>query len=96
LAGDEPIKQVADCGEPLLDARRRELACPGLDPGGDVHRLDGADRRHAGGRAPGEEFIGSSSIGPARVWVADVGREEFEEAHRGPLAGGSDKHRECW
>ena len=26
----------------------------GLDPGGDVHRLDGADRRHAGARAPGQ------------------------------------------
>jgi len=30
-------------------------------------------------------------IGAARVRVADVGREEFEEAHRGALAGGSDE-----
>jgi hypothetical protein len=36
-----------DHTEPLLDARRRELARRGLDPGGDVHRLHGADRRHA-------------------------------------------------
>ena len=30
-------------------------------------------------------------IGAARVRVADVGREEFEEAHRGALAGRSDE-----
>ena len=66
----------------------------GLDPGGDVHRLDGADRRHAGARAPGQEFIGGAGIGPARVRVADVGREEFEEAHAGALAGGGDQRRD--
>ena len=42
LAGDQPVEQVADRGEPLLDARRGELARAGLDPGGDVHRLHGA------------------------------------------------------
>ena len=93
LAGDEPIEQMADRGEPLLDARRGELARAGLDPGGDVHRLDGGDRRHAGARAPGQEFLGGAGIGPARVRVADVGREEFEEAHRGALAGGGDERR---
>jgi hypothetical protein len=30
-------------------------------------------------------------IGAARVRVADVGREEFEKAHRGALAGRSDE-----
>jgi hypothetical protein len=43
LAGDEPVEQVTDRGEPLLDARRRELARPGFDPGGDVHWLHSAD-----------------------------------------------------
>jgi hypothetical protein len=52
LASDQPIEQMTDRGEPLLDARRRELARVGLDPGGDVHRLHGADGRHAGARAP--------------------------------------------
>jgi hypothetical protein len=84
---------MTDRSEPLLDARRGELARAGLDPGGDVHRLDGADRRHAGGRAPGQEFIGGAGIGPARVRVADVGGEEFEEAHRGALAGSGDERR---
>ena len=49
-------------------------AC-GLDPGGDVHRLDGADRRHAAARAPGlKELIRGAGISPARVRVANVGR----------------------
>jgi hypothetical protein len=94
LAGDEPVEQVADRGEPLLDARRGELARAGLDPGRNVHRLHSADRRHAGGRAPGQELIGGAGIGPPRVRVANVGREEFEEAHAGALAGGGDKLRQ--
>ena len=85
---------MTDRGEPLLYARRCQLARAGLDPGGDVHRLHGGDRRHAGGRAPGQEFIGSAGIGAARVRVADVGGEEFEEAHAGALAGGGDERRE--
>jgi hypothetical protein len=51
----------------------------------------GADRRHAHTRAPGQKFIGSAGVRPARVRVADVGREEFEEAHAGALAGGGDE-----
>jgi hypothetical protein len=81
LAGDEPVEQMADCGEPLLDARCGQLARPGLDPCGDVHRLHGGDRWHASVGAPGQVFIGSAGIGPARVWVVDIGGEEFEEAH---------------
>jgi len=50
LVGDEPVEQVTDRGEPLLDPRRRELPCAGLEPGDDVHRLDGSERWHAGGR----------------------------------------------
>src|SRR5438045_377489 len=85
LAGYQPVEQMTDRSEPWLDARRGELARASLDPGGDVHRLDGADRRHAGVGAPSEEFIGSAGIGATRVRVADVGREEFEEAHAGAL-----------
>ena len=43
----------------------------------DVHRLDGGDRGYAGARAPGQKFLRCSVGGPARVRVADVGREEF-------------------
>jgi hypothetical protein len=31
LAGDKPVEKMADRGEPLLDARRGELPCAGLD-----------------------------------------------------------------
>ena len=51
------------------------------------------DRRHAGARAPGQKFLRGAGIGPARVRVADVGGEEFEEAHAGALAGGGDERR---
>ena len=94
LAGDEPVEQMADRGKPLLDARRRELARANLDPGRDVHRLHGADRRHAGARTPGQKFIGGAGVGPARVRVADVGGEEFEEPHAGALAGGGHERGE--
>jgi hypothetical protein len=50
----------------------------------------------ADARVPGQEFIRGAGIGPARVRVADVGREEFEEAHRGALAGCHDKCRQRW
>jgi hypothetical protein len=35
LAGHQPIEQMTDRCEPLLDARRREVARADLDPGGD-------------------------------------------------------------
>ena len=41
------------------------------------------------------EFLGGAGIGPARVRVANVRREEFEEAHAGTLAGGGDELRQC-
>ena len=58
LAGDKPIKQVTDRGQALLDARRCERARAGFDPGGDVHRLQRADRSHAGARLPGQRVCG--------------------------------------
>jgi hypothetical protein len=38
--------------------------------------------------APGHEFRHGAAVGPARVRVADVGGEAFQELERGPLAGG--------
>ena len=61
-----------------------------------MHRLNGADRRHPCARAPGQEFIGGAGIGAARVRVADIGGEEFEEAHAGALAGGGDELGHAW
>ena len=90
LAGDEPVKQVADRGEPLLDARRCELARASLDPRRDVHRA-AQPRSTARPRSRTKKFFGGTDIGPARVRVADVGREEFKETHAGALAGGVDE-----
>src|SRR5262249_33106890 len=76
------------------DARRGKLARPGLDPGCAVHRLHAGDRWHAGIVAPGQKFLRRPRIGAARVRIADVGREEFEKAHRRALAGGGDEGRQ--
>lgn len=88
LAVDQPIEQVPQSGEALLDRGRRQLARRRLDPGRHVHRLDIGDRLHAGARAPAQEFLRRAVVGPPGVRVADVGGKEFEEADRGALAGG--------
>ncbi len=71
---------MADRGEALLDGRRGSLAAELLDIGGDVQRLHVGDRRDAGALAPGQELPRRLGVGAARVPVADVGGEEFEEA----------------
>jgi hypothetical protein len=51
------------------------------------------DRRHAGVRAPGQKLCDGAAVGAPRVWVADIGGEEFEEAQLRALAGGGDEGR---
>ena len=87
LAVHKPIEEMTDRSEPLLDARRRELARRRFDPCCHVHRLHVCDRPYAGRRAPRQKFLGRSVISPPCVRVADGGGEEFEEAHRRALAG---------
>jgi hypothetical protein len=55
-----------------------ELTRARLNPGGEVQRLDGSDRPRR--CAQGQKFTRGAGVGPALVQVADVGREEFEEA----------------
>jgi hypothetical protein len=43
MAVDEPIEQMPQGREPLLDARCRELSRRRLNPGSDVHWLEGSD-----------------------------------------------------
>jgi hypothetical protein len=57
-------------------------------------RISPTIRRHAGGAAPRQEFLLRLVISPTRVQVADIGREEFEKAHRGAIAGGGNKRGE--
>ena len=81
LADDQPVEQHADGGQVLLDGRLLKVLAERLDLGGDVHRLDVGDR----GRpvAPVEEFAWRRGHRLARVGVADVGGEEFDEAPAG-------------
>ena len=70
-------------------AQRREAQLGGrcgvvarllLDPGPDMKRLHGRDRRHQVVVTPCEEVRHGAAVGPARVRIADGRREEFEKA----------------
>jgi hypothetical protein len=54
----------------------------GFDIRSNVHRLDVLKIMKTVFRAPGGKPVGCGSIGPARVWIADLGREEFKGAFR--------------
>ena len=82
---------MPDRGEALLDGRRGSLAAKLLDIGRDMQRLHVGDRRDAGALAPGQKLPRRLRVGAARVLVADVGGEEFEEADFGARAGGVDQ-----
>jgi hypothetical protein len=93
LAGDEPIEQTTDRGSRCLTlgaASSRVAAsihvatCTGW-----TAAIDGTPTL-----ATAEKFIGGAGIGAARVRVADVGGEEFEEAYAGVLAAGGNECRE--
>jgi hypothetical protein len=79
--------------KPLFDTRRGQLACRRLDPRRNVHRFDAGDRGQANTTAPSQKFLCCPVVGPAHVRVADICREEFEEAPAGALAGGGNQRR---
>jgi hypothetical protein len=58
-----------------------------------VNAPDVRELRHALRCEPIEELDGRVRMGAARVRVADIGGEEFEEAVRSTGAGGGDKSR---
>ena len=80
LARHQPVEQVTDRGEALFDGRRGSLTAELLDVGRDMQRPHVDDRGDAGALAPGQKFPRRLRIGAARILVADVGGEEFEEA----------------
>jgi hypothetical protein len=84
-------------------AQRRELRLDGrggaplllhLDLRGDVKRLHGFDRSHVVIVAPRQKLRHGAAVGAPRVQVANVRREEFEEAERSAIAGGGDQRRQ--
>ena len=93
LADHQPVEQHAYGRQPLLDAGRRKLPPEALDPGGDVYRLD-VEQAEAGLVAPVEELSDRPVVGAARVRVADVGGEEFDEAAAGVPAARGDQCRD--
>ena len=62
-----------------------------LDLGGNVNALDVAELRHALRREPVEKLRRRARVGAARVCVANLGSEEFEEAIGSTGAGSGDK-----
>ena len=56
LADNQPVEQVTDGGELLLDRRRRALPGPPLDPGRHMEWLHGLQRGHLVVRTPGQEI----------------------------------------
>jgi hypothetical protein len=78
----------------LLNARRRELARCDFDPGADAYRLPAAIDGTPLSAHHAKNSLCSSGIGPARMRVADIGREEFEETRRRALAGSCNQRRE--
>jgi hypothetical protein len=94
LAGHQPIEQHPDAGEMLLYGGRRPRSLQRFDIGGHMHRLDLAERADPLPRAPAQEGAGSARISRPRVWVANVDREELDEAPGGALAGAGDQRRQ--
>ncbi len=96
LADDQPVEQHADRREVLLHRRLGGRRLQRLYIGGDVHGLDVGELADAVLLDPGEERAHGPVIGHARVLVADVGGEEFQEPARGVIAGIGDhgRHRE--
>ena len=95
LAGHQPVEHHADAGEMLLDRRRRHFPAELLDIGGDMDRLNVPELARPVLRAPLQKVACSARICRPRVPVADVDREEFQEALGGRPAGRGDQRRQC-
>ena len=81
LAQDQPVEELAETGELLLDGGGRDVRGAAFDPGGDVDGLDPGELADAGGLlAPGKETGRGAGIGRARVGIAELRREELEVA----------------
>ena len=93
LADDEPIKQHADGREVLFDGRLGGRGLKPLDVGRDVHGFDIGELADLMLLDPGEEGACSPIIGHARVLIADLGGEEFEEPARSMITGIANRSR---
>jgi hypothetical protein len=78
----------------LLDRGLGEMLLQALDIGRHMQRLDIDELAELVSVTPGEELEDRAVIGHAGIFVADGGREEFEEAPGGLLAGVGDHRRD--
>jgi hypothetical protein len=77
---DQPATEHADGGEVQLHRRRRELLAELLDVGRHVHRLEVDELGEAVQLAPGREPRHRPDVRLAGVGIADLRREELQEA----------------
>ena len=85
LARHQPVKQHADTGQMLLNGGRFAGGLQLLDIACHMHRPHVLDAHDAPALAPAQERAGRLPVGRAGVLVADIDREEFNEAPRGPF-----------
>jgi hypothetical protein len=92
MAGDQPVEQMAQRRELLLDALGLVGLGLDLDPGRDVQRLDVEQVLDPGlGLDLIEEITDGAQIRLARVAVADPRREELQVPPLGVAAGPHDQ-----
>ncbi len=91
LACHHPVEQMLQRSRAELRGRRGSRAAQFLDVGRDVNARDVGELRHALGRKPIEKLRRGPRIGAARMRVANVGGEEFEEAIGSTGAGCRDE-----
>jgi hypothetical protein len=78
----------------LLDRGRLHPLAQALNVLSDVDRLDLIERADPARVAPAQKRGSRASIRGARVRVADIDREEIEEADLGPLPCPGDQRRQ--
>ena len=91
LAYHHPVEQVPQRGQAQLRGRCGSLTGQFLDVGRDMNARDLVELRHALRRQPVEKLLGRACVGAARVRVANLGGEEFEEAIGSTGAGRGDE-----
>ena len=86
LADDQPVEQVPQGGEPLLDAGGQDLASFELDPARHVQRLHTGQGSDAYALTPPQKLSHGPRIGAAGVRVAELRGEKLEKPDAGALA----------
>ena len=79
LAEDEPIEQHPNCRQLLFNGRFRSNLRKFFDVGRNGYRFDEVQRKPPS-LAPPAELADRLRVSRSRVFVSDIGREEFDES----------------